>query len=167
MNSNVLQNQLNQQSNQSNQPILNRQAPISGQTQPQASVPDANESNKPYAAYPATMKRDFDPAIYNMISTLVDKKYGAEINPQAREFEISRVYNKLEIEIFERSTFQLPPEKRVELQKLTEEAQNPNIDQQDIIKKIKEYMQYNVPNIDNMVKEYMNGFNNQYIAGRY
>lgn len=121
----------------------------------------------PYASFPATQTRDYDPNIYNMIAELVDRKYGAELNPQAREFEIARVYNKLEIEIFEMSTFQLPQDKQAELQKMTEEAQGNTANQQDIILKIREYMQSNVPNIGEMVNQYMIGFRNQYMAGRY
>jgi Tfp pilus assembly protein PilP len=121
----------------------------------------------PYAAFPATQRRDYDPNIYNMIAELVDRKYGAELNPQAREFEIARVYNKLEIEVFEMSTFQLPMDKQQELQRMTEEAQSNTANQQDIILRIREYMQSNVPNIGDMVNQYMIGFRNQYMAGRY
>jgi hypothetical protein len=143
-----------QQQNQG-QPTLSR----NDNTQPQQFVP--------YAAFPATQRRDFDPNIYNMIAELVDRKYGVELNPQAREFEISRVYNKLEIEIFEMSTFQLPQDKQAELQRMTEEAQGNTANSQDVILKIREYMQSNVPNISDMVNQYMIGFRNQYMAGRY
>jgi hypothetical protein len=120
----------------------------------------------PYAAFPATQHRDYDPNIYNMIAELIDRKYGAELNQDARTFEIARVYNKLEIEIFEMSTFQLPPDKQQELQKMTEEAQGGS-QNQDVILQIREYMQTNVPNISDMVNQYMIGFRNQYMAGRY
>jgi hypothetical protein len=144
------------------QPALNRDQPQNAPTQEQGQ----EQGFIPYAAFPATMKRDFDPNIYTMIAELVDRKYGAELNPEAREFEISRVYNRLEIEIFEMSTFQLSPEKQKELQQMTEQAQGaPN--QQETVVKIREYMQNNVPNISNMVNEYMIGFRNQYMAGRY
>lgn len=120
----------------------------------------------PYAAFPATQQRDFDPNIQNMIAELVDRKYGAALGEEARRFEISRVYNKLEIEIFEMSTFQLPQDKQQELQKMTEEAQG-GANNQDVILQIREYMQTNVPNISEMVNQYMIGFRNQYMAGRY
>jgi hypothetical protein len=118
-------------------------------------------------AFPATMKRDYDPGIYNLIARLVDQKYGAEIHEEARKFEIARVYGKLEITIFELSTWQLPPEKQQELQKLTEQGQSAGQDQQQVTAKIREYMQQNVPNIQGMVSEYMLGFQNEYLAGRY
>jgi hypothetical protein len=121
----------------------------------------------PYAAFPATQAREYDQNIYAMIAELVDRKYGAEINAQARQFEIIRVYNKLEIEVFEFSTFQLPPEKQQELQQMTESAQSNTGNQQETIMKIREYMQTNVPNISDMVNQYMVGFRNQYMAGRY
>lgn len=160
------QDQQNQQQ-AAQQPSLNRnpQQPVAqppqdpNQQQPQQFIP--------YAAFPATQGRDFDPGIYNMIAELIDRKYGAELNPEARKFEISRVYNKLEIEIFELSTFQLPQDKQAELQKMTEEAQGNTQNQQDVILKIREYMQTNVPNITEMVNQYMVGFRNQYMAGRY
>jgi Tfp pilus assembly protein PilP len=139
------------------QPSLNRNDQQAGQQQ----------QFVPYASFPATQKRDYDPNIYNMIAELVDRKYGTEIKPDAREFEIARVYNKLEIEIFEMSTFQLSPEKQAELQKMTEEAQSSGGNQDNVIVKIREYMQNNVPNISEMVNQYMVGFRNQYMAGRY
>lgn len=139
------------------------------QQNPQAQVPQQDQGFVPFAAFPATMQRDFDPNIYNMIAELVDRKYGAELNPEARKFEIIRVYNKLEIEIYEISTFQLPKDKQEELQKMTEAAQanGGNGNQQDVILKIREYMQTNVPNITDIVNQYMIGFRNQYMAGRY
>ena len=134
---------------------------------PQQQIGDQGQQYIPYAAFPATQRRDYDPNIYNMIAELVDRKYGTEINPSAREFEIARVYNKLEIEIFEMSTFQLPPEKQQELQRMTESAQSNTSNQQETILKIREYMQSNVPNISEMVNQYMVGFRNQFMAGRY
>lgn len=127
----------------------------------------ADQQFIPYAAFPATQHRDYDQNIYGMISDLVDRKYGAELQDEARKFEIRRVYNKLEIEMFEMSTFQLSPDKQQELQKMTEEAQNNAQNQQNVILKIREYMQNNVPNISDMVNQYMIGFRNQYMAGRY
>ncbi len=154
---------------QSQQMSLNRNQPTPQQPQQGAPMqqPAPQQQFIPYAAFPATQKREYDPNIYTMIAELVDRKYGAELNPQAREFEIARVYNKLEIEIFEMSTFQLSPDKQQELQKMTEDAQvNPG-NQQEVILKIREYMQNNVPQIGEMVNQYMIGFRNQYMAGRY
>lgn len=121
----------------------------------------------PYAAYPATQPRDFDPNIYTKIAELVDRKYGAEINPIARDFEISRVYNKLEIEIFEMSTSQLPQDKQQELQQMTEEAQGNPAAQQAVIGRIQEFMRTHVPDIGEKISMYMIGFQNQYMAGRF
>jgi hypothetical protein len=174
----------NQQNTQA-QPALNRdsnsvmqgmqdqtaqqpQAQVTPQDPAQApqSAPAGDEPFIPYAAFPATMQREYDPGIYNMIAELVDKKYGAELVEAARDFEIKRVYNKLEIEMFELSTFQLPKDKQDELQKMTESAGGA-ANQQDVILKIREYMQVHVPNITDIVNQYMLGFRNQYMAGRY
>lgn len=154
---------------------MSQQQPMQTQGQPQPmpqqtqqpQAPQQGQQFVPYAAFPATQPRDFDPAIYNMIAELVDRKYGAELNQEARKFEIARVYNKLEMEIFEMSTFQLSPDKQQELQRMTEEAQGSTANQQEMILKIQRYMQTNVPNIGDMVNQYMLGFRNQYIAGRY
>lgn len=153
------QNGNSNQQNDNNAPQMPMQDPnMQGQQQQQF---------VPYASFPATQQRDFDPNIYNMIAELVDRKYGAELNAEARKFEISRVYNKLEIEVFEMSTFQLPQDKQMELQKMTEQAQGATANQNGVIVKIREYMQANVPNISQMVNDYMIGFRNQYMAGRY
>ncbi|MFW5720211.1 MAG: hypothetical protein ACOCXT_04260 [Candidatus Dojkabacteria bacterium] len=145
----------------------NQQQPMQQDPNQQQAAGGGQQQFVPYASFPATQKRDYDPNIYNMIAELVDRKYGAELNQQAREFEIARVYNKLEIEIFEMSTYQLPQDKQQELQKMTEEAQSTGQNNQDVILKIREYMQTNVPNISDMVNQYMVGFRNQYMAGRY
>ena len=92
---------------------------------------------------------------------------GPDISPDSKEFEINRVYNKLEIEIFELSTYQLPADKQEELKRMTEAAQTNPANQGDMIMKIREFMQGNVPNITMIVDEYMRGFMNQYLAGRY
>ncbi len=164
------QNQNNQQSNPQDF-SLNRTQPQSPTPQPlpMNEVPATGQQQAfiPYAAFPATQKREYDPNIYGMIAELVDKKYVAEIDSKAREFEIARVYNKLEIEIFEMSTWGLDPAKQQELQKMTEEAQGNTQNQQETILKIREYMQNNVPDIQQMVNDYMVGFRNQYMAGRY
>lgn len=129
-------------------------------------LPQDQQQFVPYMAFPATQQRDYDPNIYNMIAELIDRKYGAALTEEARKFEIARVYNKLEIEVFEMSTFQLPQDKQQELQQLTEQAQG-GANNQEVILKIREYMQSNVPNISEMVNQYMIGFRNQYMAGRY
>lgn len=92
---------------------------------------------------------------------------GPDISPDAKEFEINRVYNKLEIEIFEMSTYQLPADKQEELKKMTEQAQINPMNQKEHIEKIREFMQAHVPNITQLVDEYIRGFMNQYLAGRY
>lgn len=93
---------------------------------------------------------------------------GADISEAQRDFEVARVYNKLEIDIYMMSTSQLPQEKQEELRKMTEQAQfNPTANQAEMVNKIREFMQNNVPNITGMVDQYMRGFTNEYLAGHY
>lgn len=92
---------------------------------------------------------------------------GNDISPEARDFEVARVYNKLEIEIFEMSTSQLPQDKQDQLRVLTEQAQTSGGNQNELVQKIQEFMKVNVPNISLIVDQYMRGFMNQYLAGRY
>lgn len=107
----------------------------------------------------------YPPLDENTIAML--KAQGADISADARDFEVARVYNKLEIEIFEMSTSQLPQDKQDQLRQLTEQAQSGGGNQNDLIQKIKDFMQMNVPNISSIVDQYMRGFMNQYLAGRY
>lgn len=107
----------------------------------------------------------FPPLDENTINML--RAQGQDISPEIRDFEVARVYNKLEIEIFEMSTSHLPQNKQEELRMLTEQAlSNPGM-QGDITAKIKDFIQMNVPNISLIVDQYMRGFMNQYLAGRY
>lgn len=97
---------------------------------------------------------------------------GPDIDLVARDFEVARVYNKLEIEVFERSTYGMNQEQKNELQRITEEGQaqanqGNTVAQEQLIKKIQEYMQSSVPDIQNIVNDYMVGFRNQYLAGRF
>lgn len=93
---------------------------------------------------------------------------GPDISEEQRDFEVARVYNKLEIDIFMMSTSQLPQDKQEELRKMTEQAQfNPGANQNELIAKIKDFMQMNVPSITMMVDQYMKGFTNEYLAGHY
>lgn len=97
---------------------------------------------------------------------------GPDIDQIAFDFEIARVYNKLEIDIYERSTFNLPEDKKAELQRMSEEGQQKIMSgdtqaQQDLVLKINQFMQANVPGIQDLVRDYMEGFKNQYLAGRY
>jgi len=143
---------------------LNRNSDNNQAQQPQQ---QPQQQYVPYAAFPANQKRDYDPNIYNMIAELVDRKY-PDIHPEARLFEIAKTYNHVEIDVFELSTYQLPPDKQKELQQMTENSQaNGTANQQESILKIREYMQNNVPNISEMVNQYMIGFRNQYMAGRF
>lgn len=95
------------------------------------------------------------------------KAQGPDVSIEVRDFEVARVYNKLEIEIYEMSTRQLPQHKQEELRLLTEQAQANPAMQEDIIIKIRDFIQMNVPNINLIVDQYMRGFMNQYLAGRY
>lgn len=96
------------------------------------------------------------------------KAQGADISEAQRDFEVARVYNKLEIDIYMMSTSQLPQDKQEELRKMTEQAQfNPTANQAEMVNKIREFMQNNVPNITGMVDQYMRGFTNEYLAGHY
>jgi hypothetical protein len=96
------------------------------------------------------------------------KAQGPDISEAQRDFEVARVYNKLEMDIFMMSNSQLSPEKQEELKKMTDEAQaNPQADQGDLIIKIRDFMQQNVPNIQEIVQQYMLGFTNEYLAGHY
>ncbi len=112
-----------------------------------------------------------NPAAYplldeNTINML--KAQGADISEAQRDFEMARVYNKLEIDIFMMSTSQLPQDKQDELRRMTEQTQfNPTANQNELIAKIKDFMQMNVPNITMMVDQYMKGFTNEYLAGHY
>lgn len=135
--------------------------------QDQNNQQDQQQAFTPYAAFLATMPRDFDPAIYNLIASLVDQRYGADLNAEARKFEIARVYCRVEIEIYEATTFALSKDKQVELQRMTEEAQKAGGDQQKSLETIREYMSANVPNVGKIVEDYMLGFRYQYMAGRY
>ena len=121
----------------------------------------------PYGAFLATQQRDYDPNIFKMIAELVDARYRADIDSKAREFEIARVYNKLEIDIYEMSTYSLSPDKRAELEKMTESAQSGGQNSTDMVLKIRQYIEQNVPDISVKVNEYIAGFRNQYLAVRY
>jgi len=176
---------LNRDNNQAQQPVQ--------QNQPQAFIPFAAfPANQP-REYDMGIKqmvydlveRKYCPnayiARYQQLSVQDPAKYpvldentmamlraqGADISPEARDFEVARVYNKLEIEIFEMSTSQLPQDKQDQLKQLTEQAQAGGGNQLDLVQKIKDFMQMNVPNISLIVDEYMRGFMNQYLAGRY
>lgn len=108
----------------------------------------------------------YPPLDENTINML--KAQGADITEEQRDFEVARVYNKLEIDIYMMSTSQLPMEKQEELRKMTEQAQmNLTGNQNELIAKIKDFMQSNVPNISGMVDQYMRGFTNEYLAGHY
>lgn len=169
--------------------------PQSQNSQSSSDQDQGQQQFKPFAAFPANIKREYDQNIFKMVYDLVQSKYqpnsyiermqnegvqleqqlidnlrnaGPDISDDARDFEIARVYNKLEIEMFEMSTYQLSPDKQQELQRMTEEGQNAQGgNQQELIMKIREYMQSNVPNIQELVNQYMLGFRNQYLAGRY
>lgn len=110
----------------------------------------------------------YPPLDENSIAML--RAQGPDISPDARDFEVARVYNKLEIEIFEMFTSQLPLDKQEELKQLAEQAQFSGANQSDLpnlLQKIRELMYANIPNVDQLLDQYMQGFTNQYLAGRY
>jgi hypothetical protein len=119
-----------------------------------------------YQRLSAQDAQKYPPLDENTINML--KAQGQDITEAQRDFEIARVYNKLEIDIFMMSTSQLPQDKQDELRRMTEQAQmNPTANQNELIAKIKDFMQMNVPNITMMVDQYMKGFTNEYLAGHY
>ena len=85
------------------------------------------------------------------------------------EFEIARVYNKLEIEIYEFAISQLPQEKRDELNSLSRsfDANNPSSLSNEVVSRIRELIVSHVPNIDQLMNAYRDGVARQYMAGRF
>lgn len=173
------------------------QIPMQAGGMPSQTTPQgAPQMELPFSAFPANIARQYDPGISEIVFDLVERKYrpnayiermqqkgiqidenmqrairessGPDVSEAIRDFEVARVYSKLEIEIYEMSRSQLSPEKRQELEQLTAQAgANPGQNQAEIVTKIRGFMQENVPNISQLVDQYMNGFVNQYLAGRF
>lgn len=83
------------------------------------------------------------------------------------EFEIARVYNKLEIEVYEFAVSQIPVDKRTELEKITSGVPEGALASEDIILKVRQLIITYVPNIDQLMQVYREGVAKQYIAGRF
>ncbi|GIW57072.1 MAG: hypothetical protein KatS3mg083_017 [Candidatus Dojkabacteria bacterium] len=103
-----------------------------------------------------------DPQTINSI-----KSQGPDVSEDVVNFEVARVYNKLEAEIYDMALSLLPEDKRNELNALAEQSGNDPSQQQEAIKRIQDFVLANIPNIRVILDTYMNGFANQYMAGRF
>lgn len=92
---------------------------------------------------------------------------GPDISDEAARFEIARVYNKLEIEVYEFAISQLPREKVEELNQITQGIDNNTPVPDDVIAKVRELIVAYVPNIDQLMNTYRQGVARQYMAGRF
>jgi hypothetical protein len=120
-----------------------------------------------YQQMSAADPQKYPPIDQNTIAML--QAQGPDVSADIRDFEVARVYNRVEIEVYELSLAQLPEDKKNELRVLTEQAQNGGMgaNQEELVNRIKDFMQMNVPSISSLVDRYMRGFMNQYLAGRY
>ncbi len=104
----------------------------------------------------------FDPQTIQSI-----RSQGPDVSEEVVNFEVARVYSKLEAEIYDMALSLLPEDKRKELNALAEQAGNDPNQQQEVIKKIQDFVIAHIPNIRVILDTYMNGFANQYMAGRF
>lgn len=90
-----------------------------------------------------------------------------DVSDLVAEFEIARVYNKLEIEVYEFAVSQIPTEKRPELEQIVKDVPEGAMASEDIILKVRQLILAYVPNIDQLMQVYREGVAKQYMAGRF
>jgi hypothetical protein len=95
------------------------------------------------------------------------RSQGPDVSEEVVNFEVARVYNKLEAEIYDMALSLLPEDKRNELNALAQQSISDPIQQQEAIRKIQDFIVTHIPNIRVILDTYMNGFTNQYMAGRF
>lgn len=149
----------------------------------------------PMMAFPANQPRQipYDPNILNQLVPLVNRKYrptvfreymrqnnlqidpqmdqelnmaGPDISEEVFQFELARLYNKVEVDIYDYIMKYLPEEKRPEFMQI---ADNPNAAPNDpnVVQKIQQFLLQNIPNVQQLLADYFYSITIQYLMGRF
>ncbi len=149
----------------------------------------------PMMAFPANQPRQipYDPNILNQLVPLVNRKYrpsvfreymrqnnfpvdpqmdqelnmaGPDISEEVFQFELARLYNKVEVDIYDYIMKYLPEEKKSEFMQI---ANNPNAAPNDpnIVNKIQQFLLQNIPNVQQLIADYFYNITIQYLMGRF
>lgn len=152
-------------------------------------------SSLPMMAAPANQPRQvpYDPNILNQLVPLVNRKYrpsvfreymkqnnfpidpqmdqelnmaGPDISEEVFQFELARLYNKVEVDIYDYIMKYLPEDKKPEFMQI---ANNPNAAPNDpnIVQKIQQFLLQNISNVQQLIADYFYNITIQYLMGRF